>query len=322
MEKNILVTGAFGNLGLHTLSELVRRGQRITAFDLDTRRNRRAARSFGTGLKVVWGDIRRGEDLSPAVTGQDVVIHLAALIPHLSVTGKKSEEHPELAEQVNVGGTRNLIERMEGQPRPPRLILGSSLHVFGHTQHLPPPRRASDPVNPVEHYARHKVEKERMVRASRLQWSIFRFAAALPLRLILDRGMFEVPPGNRIEYVFGPDVAVALANGVESEEVWGRTLLIGGGARCQFVYRDLMNRILETAGVGGFPDEAFTTVPYSTDWLDTEESQRLLDYQNHTLDDYIRELRARLGGWRNVAVALRPLARWWLLRLSPFYGRA
>jgi nucleoside-diphosphate-sugar epimerase len=322
MEKRILVTGAFGNLGLHTLKELLQRGHRVTAFDLDSRRNRQAARRLGPALRTVWGDIRRRETIAPAAAGQDVVIHLAALIPHLSVTGMKSEEHPQLAEQVNVGGTRALLDALQGQPNPARLILGSSLHVYGHTQHLPPPRRADDPVNPVEHYARHKVEKERMAKESGLRWSIFRFAAALPLRLILDRGMFEVPPGNRIEYVFAPDVALALANGVESEAIWGRTLLIGGGPRCQFVYRDLMNRILETAGVGPFPDQAFTTVPYSTDWLDTEESQRLLNYQRHTLEDYLGELRARLGGWQRVATALRPLVRWWLLRQSPFYARA
>jgi len=178
----------------------------------------------------------------------------------------------------------------------------------------------SDPVNPVEHYARHKVEIEKMVRASSLRWSIFRFAAALPMRLIMDPGMFNVPLNNRIEYVHARDVALALANALGTSEIWGKTLLIGGGKKCQFIYRDMMKKILTTVGVGNdFPEGAFAEEEYSTDWLDTEESERILRFQRRTLDDYLLELRGKLGGLRNLVVMFSPWVRRWLLRKSPFY---
>jgi nucleoside-diphosphate-sugar epimerase len=317
----ILLTGAFGNLGQATLEELLRRGHQVRAFDLRAGANLRAARRYGDRLDVFWGDVRQRAGLFVAVEGQETVVHLAYVIPHLSTTGVNSEDRPDWARQINVGGTRNLLDAMLAQPEPPRLIFGSSLHVFGRTQADLPPRRASDPLAPVEHYAQHKVETERMIRTSRLVWSIFRFGAALPIHLILDPGMFEVPLDNRIEYVHSRDVALAIANALEGADVWGKTLLIGGGKACQLTYREMMEQVLEAAGLGRFPDRAFSSTPYSTDWLDTAESQRLLKYQTRTLADYIREIKARLGLRRELVILLRPVIRNWLLGKSPYYSK-
>ncbi len=318
---NVLITGAFGNIGQATIVSLLNHGHRVTAFDAPTPRNRRAARRFRRQIRVLWGDIRDPQAVEAAVKGQDVVVHLAFVIPNLSATGKGSETAPEWAYAVNVGGTRHLIAALQRQPHPPRLIFTSSLHIYGRTQHLPPPRRVTDPPNPAEHYSRHKVEAEALVQASGLEWTIFRLAAALPVTLILDPGMFDVPLDNRIEFVHRRDVATAIAHAVTHEAVWGRIFHIGGGPRCQYVYREVAERILTTVGVGMLPAEAFSQVPYPVDWLDTTESQRLLRYQQRTLEDYLTDLRLALG-WRRAWVrAWRPLVRWLLLRRSPHLDR-
>ncbi len=317
----VLVTGAMGNIGQATIEALIAHGHRVTTFDAPTRRNRRAARRFRHTARLLWGDIREAQALTTAVEGQDVVVHLAFVIPRLSTTGQSSEEAPDWARAINVGGTRNLIAAMKAQPRPPRLLFTSSLHIYGPTQHLPPPRRVTDPPNPMEHYSRHKVEAEALVRASGLQWVIFRLAAALPVSLILDAGMFDVPLDNRIEFVHRQDVAQAIAHAIVSDAVWGKTLHIGGGARCQFHYREVARRILEAVGIGMLPEAAFSRTPYPVDWLDTEESERLLRFQQRTLDDYLADLR-RLMGWRLPLVRLfRPWVRWHLLRRSPYLDR-
>ncbi len=321
---NVLLTGAFGNVGLSTLEELLRQGHRVRCFDLKTRANEKAARRFRGRIEVRWGDLRRPEEVAAAVQGQDVVIHLAFIIPRLSATGFECEEHPDWAWEINVGGTRNLIEAMEAQPRPPRLLFASSYHIYGRTQHLPPPRTAADPVQPIEHYARHKVECEAMIKASSLEWAILRLAASLPIAMKLSPGMFDVPLYNRMEYVHTRDVGLAFANAVSCPEVWGKVLLIGGGPRCRYTYEEIARRVLDGLGVGMLPPEAFTAVPFPTDWVDTTESQRLLRYQRHTLDDYVRDMQARLGYRRHLIRAFRPLVRSLLLKQSPYYrtGRA
>ncbi|HEY57867.1 MAG TPA: NAD(P)-dependent oxidoreductase [Anaerolineae bacterium] len=319
---HVLVSGAFGNIGQAALESLLHHGHHLTAFDTPTRRNRHAARRFRGRVRVCWGDIRDPQAVARAVAGQDAVVHLAFVIPNLSATGKGSEEAPDWAWAVNVGGTRNLIAAMEAQPRPPRLVFTSSLHIYGRTQHLPPPRRVDDPPNPAEHYSRHKAAAEALVKGSTLKWVIFRLAAALPVTLILDPGMFDVPLNNRIEFVHREDVAIAIAHAVTSEAVWGKVLHIGGGPRCQHLYHEVAERILVTVGVGMLPEEAFSRTPYPVDWLDTEESERLLRYQQRTLDDYLADLRRALGWRRGLVRAFRPFVRWLLLRRSPYLDRA
>lgn len=319
----VLLTGAFGNIGSSALDALLERGHAVRCFDLDTPANRRTAQRYlqqhRQQLEVFWGDLRRREDVARAVAGQDVVAHLAFLIPKLSATGRGSEEEPDLAWDVNVNGTQNLLNAMREQPSRPRIVFTSSYHVYGPPDESTPWRTADDPVNPVEHYARHKVACEWLVKASGLEWAILRFAATLPLSLALDPYMFEIPLSNRMEYLHTRDAGVAVANATTSPGVWGRTWLIGGGPRCRLTYGQIVSEVMEALGIGMLPASAFGSRPFGTDWLDTTESQRLLNYQQRTLADYAAELAARLGWRRPLVRAARPLARLWLLRRSPYW---
>jgi hypothetical protein len=161
-----------------------------------------------------------------------------------------------------------------------------------------------------------------MLRESGLNWAIYRLGAVLPVRLILDRGMFGVPLDNRIEFVHSKDVAVALANGLETAGVWGLVWHIGGGPACQLYQREIVEQVLEAVGLGMLPEEAFTKEPFPTDWLDTSESQELLQFQAHTFQDYLEDLKALLGSRRLLIRLFRPLIRWWMLRQSPLWARS
>lgn len=317
----VLLTGAFGNVGVSTVDELLRQGHAVRCFDLRTPANERTARRYQGRIEVVWGDLRIPADVADAVAGVEVVLHVAFIIPKMSHTGIESELRPDWAEAVNVGGTRNLIQAMEAQPVPPRLVFTSSLHVYGRTQHLSPPRTVAEIPHPIEHYARHKVKCEELIRASGLRWAILRLAATFPIALKLDPGMFDVPLGNRMEYVHTRDVGLALANAVGSDEIWGKTLLIGGGQRCQHIFGDMVGRIMAAMGLDMLPGEAFATVPFATDWLDTAESQRLLRYQTRTLDDYLRDMTRLLGPRLRFVRVFKSAVRRSLLAQSPHWRR-
>jgi len=207
----VLLTGAFGNIGSSTLNELLDRGHQVRCFDVKTRENMKAARKIKGKAEVFWGDLRSSEDVNEAVRGQEAVVHLAFVIPTLSSTGVSSEDNPEWAREINVGGTKRILEAMRAQPSPPKILFSSSLHIYGRTNDQPPPRLVTDPPKPIEHYAKHKVECEQLIRDSDLTWSIFRLGAALPVRLVVDPGMFDVPLDNRIEFVHTKDVGLAIA---------------------------------------------------------------------------------------------------------------
>ena len=316
---HILITGSMGNIGSSTLAALQGRGHCITCFDLPTRANRRLAKRLPTEVHMIWGDIRQAGDIAAAVVNQEVVVHLAAIIPEMSHTGERSESRPDAAYQVNVGGMKNLISALQAMPVPASIIFTSTLHVYGLTQHLLPPRSVHDPVQPVEHYARQKVACETLLRESGLRWAVLRLGAAIPIKLIMDPAMFLIPLSNRIEYVHTLDVGVAIANAIQSEEVWFRTMLIGGGERCQLRYGDMLGAFMQVLGQAPLPKRAFNNVDYSVDWLDTRESQQLLKYQQRTYDDYVDAVTALLGPWLPLVRWCRPVVRWLILRQSPYF---
>ncbi|HOJ10385.1 MAG TPA: NAD(P)-dependent oxidoreductase, partial [Clostridiales bacterium] len=279
-----------------------------------TKKNLKIAQSMPKGVKIIWGNLKTGENLELAIKDQDVVIHLAFIIP------PASERNPELAYEINVGGTRTIVEIIKSQKNPPKLIFTSTIAVFGNSQSLTPPRRVGDPLNPVDNYGKQKIECEGIVKSSGLKWSILRLAAAPSIDWQrVDPIMYDVPLTDRIEFVHPGDVGCALANAAGSKEIWGKILLIGGGPNCQMYQREFMKKALGMLGIGMLPDEAFGKEPYHTDWMDTDESQRLLNYQGYSYDDFLKE-QAKLFGKRAFFIKLlRPIVRWYLLCQSPYY---
>jgi UDP-glucose 4-epimerase len=309
----VLLTGAFGNVGSHTRPELARHGHQVRCFDLPTRANHRAARGVAD---VVWGDVTDPAAVARAVEDVDIVVHLAAMIPPLA------DEKPDLAKAVNVGGTANVIDACQARPTPPRLLFISTLDVHGNTLDKPPPRHVDDPLIATNPYTEHKIACEGMVRESGLDWCIFRFADVPVLAIRKAHPiMFEIGPDNRIEAIHADDAALAIANAIETPAAWGRVHFVGGGATCQLIYREYLARLLKAMSIDPLPDSAFSRAPYATDWLDTTESQALLQYQRHTFDDIAAAIAAKLG-WRRPFVPLfKSLARASMLRLSPYYKR-
>lgn len=310
----VLLTGAFGNLGTSTLHELLQQGHQVRCFVSRRPAHMRTARRFTGRIELIRGDMRRPADLVQAVQDQETVIHLAYLLP------PRSEEQPQLAYAINVDGTRHLLAAAASLQRPPKFLFASSFDVFGHTQDLPPPRRVSDPVQATDHYSAHKLACEELVQRSGLPWTIFRFADIPPLGLRSPHPiMFRIPLQTRFEVIHPDDAGLAIANGIGASDVWGKILLIGGGPTCQILYRDYLGRMLEMMGLTMLPEQAFGSEPYCTDWLDTAESQRLLAYQRHSFDDIIEHLTRIVGPRRLLTTLVRPIARRWILRMSPFY---
>lgn len=313
----VLLTGAFGNIGQHTLRELLAAGHRVRCFDVDSPSNRAAAARHGNVLELHWGDIRDRQALARAVSGQEAVVHDAALIP------PASEEDAERTRSVNVDGTRVLIACCEAQAPRPRLVFASSISVFGTTQDLPPPRTLDDPIAPCDVYSASKAECEERIRGSGLEWVILRFAGAAPLGLDFRRALgaaafLRLDPHNRFEFLHPADAGLAQARAVDAQGLRNAVLLVGGGPRCQVRLRDLMGAITEAMGLGRLPDQAFGRDPYYTDWIDTRESQARLGYQRHDLRDYQREVERSLRLVRPLLIPYGPLVR--RLAATPLWG--
>jgi len=315
---NVLVTGALGNIGEHTVAALLAEGHDVVAFDLASPRARRIAAQLDPRVRVVFGDVTDPASLGAALEGVDAVVHLAAIIA-------PDPNALEVARRVNVEATRSLVALMEASPSAKRLVFASSQGIFGDVQDREPPLRIDTPPSPTDDYGRHKLACEEAIRGCTLRWTILRLAVVPPTRLIGyshdPSSAFDFSIEGRIEFVHPADAATAFARAVACDEAVGKTLYVGGGKRCQTTNLAFVNALMDAIGIGPFPAEAFvrSPVPRCTgDWVDTEESERLLRYQTRGLDDLQADMRASLGLLVPIIRLLRPLVTWGLVRGSPY----
>ncbi len=313
----ILLTGAFGNVGLSTLEELISRNHDIRVFDLKTKKNKKLANKYKKDIEVFWGDIRNFEDVENAVSGQDIVIHVAAIIPPLA------DKKPKFAETINVGGTLNIVKAMENQPQKQKLIFTSSVAVYGDRLENPL-ITPDDPIspNPDDEYAKQKVKCEEILKNSSLDWVIFRLTYIVSLnKLQMDPLMFEMPLDTSIEICDTKDVGRALSNAVENPDIWGEIMHLAGGERCRISYREYLNEMLSIFGIGYdvLPAEAFSTKGFHCGFMTTTKSQAYLNYQRYTLDEYFNAVRKKVSFSRLFMMMVRPFARRYLLSKSHYY---
>ncbi|MHA2142653.1 MAG: NAD-dependent epimerase/dehydratase family protein [Candidatus Thorarchaeota archaeon] len=322
----ILVTGSFGNVGESTVLALLEQNHQIRCFDKMTSHTKSIQRNLKPlgNIETVWGDIRSIESVNQAVKDVNCIIHLAAIIP------PSSDINPQVTRDVNVGGTKNIIEAALAQKNPPKLVYASSIATYGHSRGEGPPKTALDPQVSTDVYSETKIECERLVKESGISWTILRFGVVPSLqeswlKAEMDSTIFEIPLEQRIEFVHTRDVGIAAANAV-SENTNFKILLIGGGDNCRMTYREFLGTTLEAMGIGMLPDSAFISPKlledyFHTDWMDTREAQDLLDFQRRNLDDYANELRDDLGLKRYLIWLFKPIARRRMLAMSPYHQR-
>lgn len=307
MAKRVLITGAFGNLGLMCVRQALQMGYVVRCFDLENKRSQRIARQLSGQIETILGDIRDSEVQREIVKDVDAIIHNASLLPPVT------ENNPELAWGINVEACKSLIQCAGQSGKRPVFIFPSSVTVFGMPEPGESPRTINDSVMATDNYTHHKLAVEAALRDSNLSWVILRVGVAVDARtLSTDRKTFrqliDVCAENPLEYVHPRDVAYAMCKAVSTAGAIHKTLLIGGGKSCQVTQRAFVNIAFESLGLP-LPLSVHGGDRFYTHWMDTAEAQRLLGFQRHGIADYQQEMAAKLKPIRTLIWPLR-----WLFR--------
>lgn len=302
MKRRVLVTGCCGNIGANVVDALLHRGYDVRGVDLPSDKNKRVAARWGGRVTMRFGSICNAEHVRDAVHGVDHVIHLAAVVPPVTDVDQA------LGYRVNVVGTRTILGACEASSRRPRLTFTSTAAIWGDNDENKGPRRADEPISPSDNYTRQKAECEDVLRRSDLDTVVFRIAMTPPVTLAaISPFVFDMHPDLRVEYTHPRDQALGIANSlVLRDQVVGRTLLLGGGANNRYRYREWLNLVFTAMGLPEMPRSAFGHALFLTDWVDSEESQAILDYQRHSLDDYLVEVKRELGPARHLLGRMGP----------------
>jgi D-erythronate 2-dehydrogenase len=309
----ILLTGAFGNIGNRVLDTLLQRGHQITCLDLPNAANQKAAANYQGSVQLVWGDIRDKALLEQCIAGQDVIVHMAAIIPPLS------EQQPTLSQAINVEASCAMMDIAARLEQPPLFVFTSSFAVFGERQHEAPPRTINDAVIATDHYSQQKIACEQYLQQHYPHWCILRLGAAVDERMFHTNTRqlqmaLELAANNRVEFVHPQDIATAIANAVQTPAAHQQIHLIGGGASCQIRHIDLLNTMSGALGIR-FRPEDFGTKPLYADWADTQASEQLLHFQQHSFADLQNTVQRKFRFVRYLVTPFSGLIRFVLLKM-------
>ena len=283
MSGVVLITGGAGSVGRMLVEKLAADGQSARIFDLPFMDF--TGLEDRDGIEIVKGDITDETQVADAIRGVSSVVHLAALLP------PNSERDRDRTFGVNVGGTENIIKAMETGAPDATLIFTSSISTYGNTMDEEPPVRVERPQSAIDIYADSKIVGERMVRESSLNWIAMRIAGIMVPAFMEPPSPWPFVAEQRVEMVHRDDVVDALFASVNAPEAANKILNIAGGPTWQMRGEDYARDFYGFMGAP-FEDVDYRESPGWVDWYDTEESQRLLQYQNRSYQLYCDEMNA------------------------------
>jgi NAD dependent epimerase/dehydratase len=244
--RKVVVTGADGFIGSHVVEALVDAGADVTALALYN-----SFDSFGwiddlapsvkASVRAIRGDVRDASFVLRLLKGQDVCMHLAALIaiPH-------SYDAPQSYIDVNVSGTLNVLEaaRAHGLSR---IVHTSTSEVYGTA--LTTPMDEAHPLQGQSPYSASKIGADMMAEAYARSFGLpvvilrpfntfgprqsERAVLASTIRQAIDPACAEIKVGDLTterDFTFVRDTAAAfLAVGAADSLAYGDTYNGGTG---------------------------------------------------------------------------------------------
>jgi nucleoside-diphosphate-sugar epimerase len=284
MTGPILITGGAGSVGRRLVQRCQADGSPVRVFDLPVCNF--AGLEGEAGIEVIKGDITDPATVERAVQGAGAVLHLAALLP------PASEANRERTFAINVQGTASIIQAMETHANDAVLVFSSSVSTYGNTTAEAPPIRVSHSQTALDIYAESKIAGEQLLRKTALGTVVLRIAGITVPELQEPPTVWPFTAEQRLEMVHRDDVVTALYKALITPAARGKVLNVAGGPTWQTTGRQYVVDQYEILGV---PIEmaSFRSADQAgwVDWYDTEESQRLLGYQEHTYTDYLDTLR-------------------------------
>lgn len=244
----VLVTGGTGFTGSHLVRRLLSRGHEVRV--LDNQKGLVYEELERAGAQMTVGSVTDSELVDRLMTGCDVVHHLAAAFRKINVS-------QEVYWDVNVNGTRNLLEAAE-KHGVQKFVYCSTQGVHGNIEN--PPGNEKSPITPEDYYQFTKyrgeeVAKEFMQKGMNI--TILRPTAIYgpgdPGRWLM---LFKYTRGGRflmfgdgmVTYhpVYIDNLVDAFELAVESERAAGETYIIGD--KEYYTLNDIVHTVGEVQG--------------------------------------------------------------------------
>jgi len=231
----ILVTGGTGFVGTHVVNRLLHRGHAVAVLARDPRK---ARNRFNRPVEIAEGSVLDRDQVAAAAAGRDAVVHLVGVI---------NEKGGQTFDRMHREATENVV---------------AAAKSAGVRRYLHMSAMGSSDDSPSE-YGRTKAAGEKAVRASGLDWTIFRpsiifgqgdgFVSLLAPIVRMNPGFIPVigPGTTKFQPVAIEDVARVFADALEKPEAIGRAFEVGGPD--VLTLNDIYREIAAAVGKPGKP---------------------------------------------------------------------
>jgi hypothetical protein len=141
--------------------------------------------------------------------------------------------------------------------------------------------------------------------------------------------IFDMHLDMRLEMIMDIDVATALVTGIEKLK-FGTTqknqayILVGGeknGWRLRG--KEFLSCLFGSLSLP-IPDQKYFTQDinaYHLDWYDTKEAQQEFNFQNHTIEDYLKHMKKTYGIFKLPILLFQKIINKRLVKMSPYYDK-
>lgn len=285
--KKILVVGAAGSIGVHTVKYLLSEGKyEITILDLKTKEVFKRLKRFRKRVNILYGDVTDRVLMEALVKDHDYIIYLASAMPPLANMKKG------LAMAIDYGGCENIVRAISYYNPKCHLFLASSTSVYKQIEN--PSVKSKLKLDEYDYFENAKIECEKLVKEKLKNYTIYR------IPLVLSNPLEEtfMYHGNRddiMDVITKEDCAYAFVKGIKySDKLNKRTFDLASSETIK--YGDLLDRLLEINGLSFkyvlsrvFLEKNY----YSPVCTDRDELEEIIHYRNDYINAYYNRLKSK-----------------------------
>ena len=293
-------------MGLEGLKQLCAHEEKyhLVIFALPTEHDKKILSKYENknSVSIVWGDLTRYQDVKKAVDAVDMVLHVGALVSPMA------DSKPELAWEVNFGGTKNIVDAIlerEDRNKVKLMYIGT---VAETGNRVPPYHwgRIGDPLVPsaYDYYALSKIAAERYVIESGLKyWVSLRQTGILHDNILKVEGGigYHQPINNPLEWVTAIDsgrILVNICSDDVPEEFWRSVYNIGGGASCRLTSHQFLDKVYLMLGVDFkklLDPRWYAIRNFHGQWYyDSDKLEEFLHFRSENVDDVLARIKKKL----------------------------
>jgi UDP-glucose 4-epimerase/UDP-glucuronate 4-epimerase len=219
-----LITGGTGFVGLNLAEHLLAHGERVVLFGAAPPPAAAVNAATLAGATLVLGDVRSIDDIDRALSADDFdcIIHTAAITPDLQ---RETRDAGSIID-VNIRGTVNMVERAAAQERVRRVVVVSSVAVYGFS----PPAASG------------RYEEQRSTPAPAALYGITKLAAEQAALRLAEIHRLDVrvarlgPTYGPWEYATGVRDALSPHRQVVADALAGREIVLGRRMIADWIY--------------------------------------------------------------------------------------